>query len=299
MSKYARHRADTPGNYTMTCASKAVTTHAGSFGRPAAVFAATSGMLLVGAGANAASHTVQQGDTLSKIAAQHNVSLQQVFQLNNMGWNNSVIYPGERIQYSTGGGSSPSPSSSPAPSSSASTHTVQPGDTLGRIANRYGVSLQQIFQLNNMGMSTIIYPGDVIQLSGGGGGSVAQSSNDRRVSTVSNDVQRISSSGIAGTAKSYAGVPYVWGGESLSGWDCSGFVQFVYAQHGIDLPRVYQWHAMNRTSNPQPGDVVVQNGGTHVGIYLGGGKMISALNPSQGTMVHNVSAMAVVGYYTI
>ncbi|HET7415220.1 MAG TPA: LysM peptidoglycan-binding domain-containing protein [Arthrobacter sp.] len=301
MSRNARHRAATPGNYTLTCASKAVTTHAGAVGRPAAVVAATSGMLLAGAGANAATHTVQSGDTLSKIAAQHGVSLQQVFQLNNMGWNDSVIYPGERIQYSTGGGSAPSQSSSSPAGSSASggTYTVKAGDTLGRIANRHGVSLRSIFQLNNMGWNTVIYPGDVIRLSGGGGGAAQSSSNNGGVTTVSNDVQRISTSGIAGTAKSYAGVPYQWGGESLSGWDCSGFVQYVYAQHGIDLPRVYQWHAMNRTSNPQPGDVVVQNGGSHVGIYLGGGKMISALNPSQGTMVHNVNAMPVVGYYTI
>lgn len=306
MSRNARHRAETPGNYTLTCASKAVTSHAGAMGRPAAVVAATSGMLLAGAGANAATHTVQAGDTLSKIASQHGVSLQQVFQLNNMGWNDSVIYPGERIQYSKGGGSAPSrPSSSPASSSaSANTHTVQAGDTLGRIANRYGVSLRSIFQANNMGWNTVIYPGDVIRLSGGsgggGGGASQSSSNDRGVTTVGNDVQRISSSGIAGTAKSYAGdVPYQWGGESLSGWDCSGFVQYVYAKHGIDLPRTYQWHAMKRTSNPQPGDVVVQNGGSHVGIYLGGGKMVSALNPSQGTMVHNVNAMPLVGYFTI
>ena len=46
------------------------------------------------------------------------------------------------------------------------------------------------------------------------------------------------------------------------------------------------------TSNPQPGDLVIQNGGSHVGIYLGNGQMISALNPSQGTQVHAVSAMS-------
>ncbi|WP_460463842.1 C40 family peptidase [Arthrobacter pigmenti] len=303
MSRNARHRAVTPSNYTLTCASKAVTTHAGAVGRPAAVVAATSGMLLAGAGANAATHTVQSGDTLSKIASQHNVSLQQVFQLNNMGWGDSTIYPGERIQYSKGGSSAPSrPSSSPAGSSaSGGTYTVKAGDTLGRIANRTGVSLRSIFQLNNMGWNTVIYPGDTIRLSGGGGGGggAAQSSNDRGVTTVGNDVQRISTSGIAGTATSHKGVPYQWGGESTSGWDCSGFVQYVYAQHGIDLPRTYQWHSMNRTKNPQPGDVVVQNGGSHVGIYLGGGKMISALNPSQGTMVHNVNAMPVVGYFTM
>ena len=42
----------------------------------------------------------------------------------------------------------------------------------------------------------------------------------------------------------------------------------------------------------------VQNGGGHIGVYLGGGKMISALNPTQGTFVHDVNAMPVVGYVT-
>ena len=65
-------------------------------------------------------------------------------------------------------------------------------------------------------------------------------------------------------------------------------------QHGIDLPRTAaaQGAAGTPTSNPQPGDLVIQNGGSHVGIYLGNGQMISALNPSQGTQVHAVSAMS-------
>ena len=52
------------------------------------------------------------------------------------------------------------------------------------------------------------------------------------------------------------------------------------------------------TANPQPGDIVFQNGYSHVGIYLGDGKMISALNPTNGTMVHPTSWMSVDGYYT-
>ncbi|MBF1679630.1 MAG: C40 family peptidase, partial [Rothia sp.] len=52
------------------------------------------------------------------------------------------------------------------------------------------------------------------------------------------------------------------------------------------------------TSNPQPGDIVFQNGYSHVGIYLGDGKMISALNPTNGTLVHPTSWMSVDGYYT-
>ncbi|MDO5618934.1 C40 family peptidase [Kocuria sp.] len=106
--------------------------------------------------------------------------------------------------------------------------------------------------------------------------------------------------GIAGTAQSFVGAPYVWGGTTPGGWDCSGFTQYVYAQHGIQLPRIAsaQGQAGTPTSNPQPGDLVIQNGGSHVGIYLGNGQMISALNPGQGTQVHPVSAMSVDYYAT-
>ncbi len=85
---------------------------------------------------------------------------------------------------------------------------------------------------------------------------------------------------------------YVWGGTSFSsGWDCSGFVQWAYGQAGIGLPRTEQWMPMIETSNPQPGDLVVQNPDgpnhwSHIGIYIGHGKMISALNPSVGTILH-------------
>ena len=85
---------------------------------------------------------------------------------------------------------------------------------------------------------------------------------------------------------------YVWGGTSFDhGWDCSGFVQWAYAQAGVALPRTEQWMPMVQTNNPQPGDIVVQNPDgpnhwSHIGIYIGNGKMISALNPSVGTFIH-------------
>ena len=109
-----------------------------------------------------------------------------------------------------------------------------------------------------------------------------------------------SAGGIVGTAMKGLGGTYVWGGTAFGAWDCSGFTQWVYAQNGIDLPRTSQeqWAAGTPTTNPQPGDLVVQNGGGHIGIYLGGGKMISALNPTQGTFIHDVNAMPVVGYVT-
>lgn len=100
----------------------------------------------------------------------------------------------------------------------------------------------------------------------------------------------------------YAGLgrQYVWGGTSpTTGWDCSGFVQWAYAQAGKQLPRTEQWTAMTRTATPAPGDLVVGNGGSHVGIYVGNGQEISALNPTQGTLKHSVSAISVDGYYTL
>ena len=106
--------------------------------------------------------------------------------------------------------------------------------------------------------------------------------------------------GIVGTAQSGVGSAYVYGGTSYGAWDCSGFTQWVYAQNGISIPRTSQAQASagTPTANPQPGDLVIQSGGGHVGIYLGGGKMISALNPAQGTQVHSVNAMPVSGYVT-
>ena len=105
---------------------------------------------------------------------------------------------------------------------------------------------------------------------------------------------------IVATAMSGLGGAYVWGGKTFGAWDCSGFTSWVFAQHGIKLT-AFTYAMKNElrpTSNPQPGDIVFQNGYSHVGIYLGDGKMISALNPTNGTLVHPTSWMSVDGYYT-
>ncbi len=96
------------------------------------------------------------------------------------------------------------------------------------------------------------------------------------------------------------GTGYVYGGTSFGAWDCSGFAKWVYNKAGISLPRTArsQAAALKKTNNPQPGDLVLQRGGGHIGVYIGNGKMISALNPRSGTKVHPVSWMPVTGYYT-
>ena len=90
---------------------------------------------------------------------------------------------------------------------------------------------------------------------------------------------------VVGVAQKYLGVPYQLGGESPGGFDCSGLVAYVYAQFGISLP--HSAAAQGRIGTPiarsaaLPGDVVVMDGGSHVGIYLGGSRMIDAPEPGR------------------
>ena len=88
-------------------------------------------------------------------------------------------------------------------------------------------------------------------------------------------------------AERYLGVRYVYGGESPSGFDCSGLVQYAYAKAGVEIPRTtYSQYGIGEPvsrSELQPGDLLFFDHVGHVGMYVGGGRFIHA--PHTGTVV--------------
>ncbi|MGH3058511.1 MAG: NlpC/P60 family protein [Gaiellaceae bacterium] len=103
--------------------------------------------------------------------------------------------------------------------------------------------------------------------------------------------------GVVGIAMQYLGIPYRWGGSSPStGFDCSGFVMYVYSQVGVSLPHnaamQYGYGSPVSRSELQPGDLVFFNGLGHNGIYIGGNQFIHS--PHTGDVV-KISPMT--GWY--
>ena len=104
---------------------------------------------------------------------------------------------------------------------------------------------------------------------------------------------------VVATAKKYIGCKYVYGGSSPSGFDCSGFTSYVYKQFGVSLNRTAAGQYSNGVavsrSNLQPGDLIMfgKSGISHVAIYIGGGKIVHAANPSRGVTTDTINS----GYY--
>ena len=94
--------------------------------------------------------------------------------------------------------------------------------------------------------------------------------------------------GVVGIAMQYLGTPYVWGGASPGGFDCSGFAMYVYSQVGVSLPHnaAMQYNTVGTyvsRDQLEPGDLVFFDGLGHMGIYIGGGQFIHA--PHTGDVV--------------
>jgi peptidoglycan DL-endopeptidase CwlO len=117
-----------------------------------------------------------------------------------------------------------------------------------------------------------------------GSNSSSGSSTSGSDSSSENNGPVASGNSLVDFALKYQGVPYVFGGTSPSGFDCSGFIWYVYSHNGYDISRANvksYWSRATKISSPSPGDLVFLentyiNGPSHVGIYIGGNKMVHA-----------------------
>lgn len=142
----------------------------------------------------------------------------------------------------------------------------------GKFGPRTRSAVKDYQASNGLAIDGIVGPKTRGSLNGGGGSITggAGASGGRSAS---------STSGLVSTARAQVGTGYTYGGNSPSeGFDCSGLVNYVYAQHGIDLPRTSggiadggRWISR---SEAKPGDIVVWSG--HVAIYAGDGQIIDA-----------------------
>jgi cell wall-associated NlpC family hydrolase len=99
--------------------------------------------------------------------------------------------------------------------------------------------------------------------------------------------------GVVGIAMQYLGTPYVYGGASPGGFDCSGFVMYVFAQIGVSLPHnaaaQYGYGMPVSRDQLQPGDLVFFNGLGHNGIYIGGGQFIHSPHTGDVVKISSIS----------
>jgi peptidoglycan DL-endopeptidase LytE len=226
-------------------------------------------------------HTVQSGESLWKIANKYNVSVNDLQKWNRL--SGSTIYPGQKLSLL----SPHSHSSGTATASSTVSYTVKSGESLWTIARKFGMTVSELKTINKLSRDTI-YAGQklLVKVSS----SAGQTSTSRVASVSYSKVNAL-----IAEAKKYIGVPYAWGGSTPSGFDCSGYLNYVFKQVGITIPRTVAsiWDATKKVSSPRVGDIVFfqtsNNGPSHAGIYLGNNKFIHA-GSSTGVTISDMTS---------
>lgn len=237
--------------------------------------------------------TVKQGETLKSIAKDNHITVKALAKANHLKTSDKLT-SNQKINI-------PDP---------PKTHTVEQGESVSSVAQKYGLKTADVLKWNNLSWSnSTIYIGDKLNLQDPNqpqtNDTDTQNTNSTKI-TATSLVGNTQAERIVNLALQYAnqGIPYVWGGTTPSGFDCSGLVQYVFAQNGISLNRTTVGQEQNVATtdvssvsdvvnNARPGDLLFwgQHGASyHVAIYIGNGQFVAAPQPGQNVDVENVSA---------
>lgn len=253
-----------------------------------------------GSSSGPVAYTVKKGDSLTAIAARVKVSLTALLKANNF-TKSSVIHPGQTIMLPSGAilpasssaatATSSTTVNAPAESAKGSgdsapekleTYKVQSGDSLIAVASKAKVSLDALLKVNGFTKSSVIHPGQIINL------PIGAATPSTRVQTM------------IAFAKAQVGKPYLFGAAGPNNFDCSGLVRASFAKVGVSVP--HQSRALAVLGTPvdwrnqsiQAGDLIFTFSGRdttqigHVAIAISATEMVEALSPGKNVSIARI-----------
>lgn len=296
---------------------------------------AISSILFMTVNVEAASYTVQKGDTLTKIAKAHNTTTQQLKQINKL--TSDQIYIQQKLIVATKDDNVTTNTSKTeekkVEAKQTSTYLVVRGDNLTKIAQKYNTSVALLKQWNKLTSDSLLI-GQKLKVGQGSTAvttattttksinehqttestmtekaEVAVNHNetiDEKIAKQLAEEQEITEEISSQSAEKYAqalqiarqliGIPYQYGGNTPEGFDCSGFVNYLYNEVGIELTRksslMFFEQDTTKVKEPVPGDLVFFKNTfipdiSHMGIYIGNNEFIHA--SSTGIAIGNVT----------
>lgn len=247
-------------------------------------------------------YTVVSGDTLGGIGNKFNVSVKELKNANNL--KNSNIRVGMKLTVS-GNSKAAKPrvqTAKKAAQKPSTRYIVKSGESLGIIAQRYGVSVTSIVNANNLKGQTI-RAGQTINIPSTENYRDYARNTEYSSNNESTSYKKTKES-IITVAKQYLGAPYKFGGYSLkTGIDCSGYVKKIFSKFNVELPRTardiyYNTGTRVAKSQLQTGDLVFfrtyASYPSHVGIYMGNGQFIHSSSSAHKVSITSINKK----YYT-
>lgn len=240
-------------------------------------------------------YTVKSGDSLWQIANKHGTSVDNLIKINNL--KNDFLDVGQKLIIKEAAApviiNEPTPvtselttdTTSPIPDNPNSIYYVQSGDSLWKIARDNNTTVNNLMQLNNLTSEALFIGQEIL---------IPSATVREMADNPSRAGSPISGERVIQVAAQYLGTPYKYGGSGSGGFDCSGFVKYVFNKFNLNLNRTaasqYSHGIAISKEELQIGDLVFFAAGKsidHVGIYSGDGNFIHSSSPRSGGVIYS------------